>query len=233
MSPSFDGLSTVARVERSPVAAPRRGVLRHPGPGSGRAPDHAAPPHRRTRRGLASQAARRRRTPGPRSARRWTTGVRRHGARRAARRRAGHRARPAAGARWRASRPTAPSTCCTAPTGTALAEFCDDRSRASAGERRRAAGVAGVGARTRRGRRSDGARSAGPAGQPTVRRGRRARRARLEAGAGAAARAADARRRRDRSRSGAPRRRRAGRANCWCGTARCGPTPGTRCTRCG
>ena len=113
VSPSFDGLSAVARVERLPTQ-PLDAVY------------FDTPAHDLARNRITL----RRRTGGPDAG--WhlklpagadaRTEVRtpldrfRRGARRVARRRPGDRAGPAAGARWRASRPSATSRCSTAPT---------------------------------------------------------------------------------------------------------------------
>ena len=180
-------------------AAPRRRVLRHPRARSRRAPDHVAPPHRRAGRGLAPQAARRPRRAGPRSACRSAT--------------ADGDTVPdelrdvvLAIVRDRPLRPVARI----ATTRTVDVLYGPSTVRARrvlrrpgdrvGRRRRRAAGLAGVGARARRGRGARRRRgAAGPAGQSAVRRGRRARRARLEAGRVLAHARGDRRRTRRRS----------------------------------
>ena len=186
VSPSFEGLAAVARVRtlagrsssmRSTSTRPDHDLAAHR--------DHPAPAHRRHRRGLAPEAARRARMPAPRFGCRSAT-ERRRGARRTARRRAGDRPGPAAG-RGRPHRDQrAPSTCSTDADGVALAEFCDDQVTASArgptsDEQRWREWELELVERRRR----DRPRPAGPADQPAARRGRGARRARLETGPGA------------------------------------------------
>ena len=113
VSPSFDGLSAVARVERLPTQTARRRVLRHPRPRPGAQPDHLAAAHRRARRGLAPEAARRRRRAhrGPHRRSPIPTRCPTSCATSCWRSCATGRWR-----RWHASRPSATSRCSTAPT---------------------------------------------------------------------------------------------------------------------
>ena len=133
------------------VAAARGRLLRHAGTRPGGPPRHAAPAHRRVRRRLAPQAARGRRTPAPRSGRRSDEGVDDD---------VPDDLRDVVLAIVR-DRPLAPvariSTNRTVDLlygadGSPLAEFCDDKVTASAGEDGEAA-VARVGAGAGRGRR--------------------------------------------------------------------------------
>ena len=154
------------------------------------------------------------------------------GARRAARRRAGDRARPPAG-----------------PGGAHLDH--PDRRRALRARRRAGGRVLRrpgdrVGRRRRRTEQQwrewelELAEGAGDAdlldrlANRLLDAGAATGRARLEAGPGARSRRHRPPSDREAAgRSGAPRRRRAGRPSCWSGIARCGPTSTTRCTRCG
>ena len=128
------------------------------------------------------------------------------------------------------------------PDGTALAEFCDDQVTAWAAGR--ADDEAGTGAEQRwrewELELAEGVDVAPDLLDRLTNRlldaGRGARRPRFQVGAGAGQRRRRLRRGRAGGAAGRPRAsrgRRAGRASCWCGIARCAPTPTTRCTRCG
>ena len=133
------------------VATARGRLLRHPGPRPGRPSHHAAQAYRRNRRRLAPQAARR-----PRRPHRGANAAGRRRRRRGAGRSDATSCWPScATGRWRpVARISTDRTVdlLYGPDGIALAEFCDDKVTASAGEGDDAA-VARVGARTRRGRR--------------------------------------------------------------------------------
>ena len=99
VSPSFEGIAAVARVEQSPTQALDAVYFDTPGADLAAQPDHPAAPHRRLRRRLAPETARRARRPhrGPCAAGRVRPASRRRRARRVAGCGAGDRARPPAG----------------------------------------------------------------------------------------------------------------------------------------
>ena len=131
VSPSFDGLSAVSRVERSPSHQLDAVYFDTPRPRSGGPTRDIAQAHRRARRRVASQTACGTGCPHRSCASRWATGPK-----------ATYRRRCATSCwqssvivrshRLRGSRPAEPSTCCAAADGTALAEFCDDQVTAQA-----------------------------------------------------------------------------------------------------
>ena len=195
----------------APRPAARRRLLRHAGPGSGRPPRSrcAGAPVAPMRAGTSSfpQA----RTPGPRCARRWRPGAPDDTCRTSCAtscwRSCGDRPIRPGGANLhqpdrrcavRADGPRSPSSATTASAHRRRART----SHSSGGSGNSSSSATPVPRR----------RLAGPAGQPTVRRGCGARGARVETGPGAAAPATETAPRL--RRSGAPRGGRAGRAAC-------------------